>query len=70
MDSIHLINLFVVFYKICASNDSTAIRRLCLSGLFLKRLEKCQSSLKFVGVVAIRIFHSVPQFGDFRSNVN
>ena len=29
---------------------------LCLSGLFLKRLEKCESSLTFVGVVAIWIF--------------
>ena len=50
MDNVHLINLFVVFYKICASNDSTAIRRLCLSGLFLKRLlwlkDNCVKRLK------------------------
>ena len=50
------------------------IRRLCLSGLFLKRLGKCQSSLTFVGVVAIRIFHSVTQFGisvvEWRMKVN
>ena len=61
MDSIHLINLFVVFLGIKFALwmiPRLLIRRLCLSGLFLRRLWKCQSSSTFVSVGAIWISHS------------
>ena len=41
---------------------------LCLPRSCSKTWRIVNVRLTFVGVVAIQILHSVPQFGDFRSN--